>query len=193
MDIISDMKKIGILETACNLAVVGDSSAVMEKVLPYAPFPPINISDFIEPITDWLLGFNKKKYMFFTPELALIEAMAQKADGLEAQIVIPADLDLLIAENIKQNLPKSMPVSVLKEPFYPIDFRPGNGIIVVCGWINGDRLYVFKDTFRMVRHYRDFKGKMVFIPYTITAGENVSGDWIEVDERTFNSNWRDCV
>lgn len=193
MDIINTMKEIGIIETAVNLAAVGGSSSVVEKVIPYAPFPDSNISQYVESITDWISGFNKKKYFFFTPELYLIESLARKTEECEAFIAVPSDLDSFIAENIRNNLPDSMKVSVLNEPFFPTEFRLGNGIIIVCGWMNGERLYVLKNTYRLIKHYIEFEGKKIFIPYVMTSGMNVSDDWIEVDRRFFELNWRDSL
>lgn len=194
MDIIDTMKEIGIIETALNLATIGSrNSAIEKKVLPDAPFPPVDISQYIELITDWISGFGKKKFFFFTPELALIESLARKTTNAESFVAIPSDLDSDIEKNIKNNLPNSMKVSILNEPFFPPDFRPGNGIIIVCGWMNGKRLYVFKDTYRLIKHYSEFKGKKIFVPYVMKNGAYVSDNWIEVDGRFFTLNWRNIL
>ena len=46
-------------------------------------------------------------------------------------------MDPDVKERVKANIPKSMNVYLLEEPYFPDAFYPGNGIIVICGYLAG--------------------------------------------------------
>ena len=155
------------------------------------PLPPADTADNIEKIAGWLESFGKSKYMFLTPEIALIERLALLGPRQEAMILVPCDMQEEVRARLRGNLPRQMDTSLLKEPFFPEGFFPGNGIIVTCGYLAGSRTMVLPETYRMIEHYTGgFYGKTVFVPYTeLEEGTRYDG-WMEVPSNRFKRIWR---
>lgn len=191
MDMQKTAREIGLFETALNLVSVCDSSDVQAKVGASMPLPDANIMMNIKSIAEWLVSFSKKKYLFMTPEIALAEAMGKLADhNTEIIFMVPCDMDLEAKNRLKNNLPNQLKVSVLEEPFFPGDFFPSNGMIVVSGYMAGDRAMVLADTYRLVEHYNGFLGKRAFVPYCeLTSAYRYDG-WLEVGQKRINISWR---
>lgn len=167
MDMQRTAREIGLFETAINLDVVCDSSDVQAKVGDSMPLPDVNITQNIKSIAEWLVSFRKRKYLFMVPEIALAEAMAKFVDyDVEIIFSVPCDMDVESKERLKNNLPNQIKVSILEEPFFPSNFLPGNGMIVVSGYMAADRAMVLADTYRLIEHYNGFLGKRAFVPYT---------------------------
>lgn len=192
MDMQKTAREIGLFETAINLAKVYDSQDVLQKVGGSMPLPSEAVAAQTEKAAQWLLQFGKRKYMLLTPEIALVDAMKQHADAnTEIILALPCDMDKEAKKRLKNNLPQNMAVTVLEEPFFPDSFLPGNGMIVVCGYLGGDRAMVLSDTYRMFEHYKGFLGKKVFVPYTeLDAAFRYDG-WMEIHQQKFNAIWRD--
>ncbi len=190
MDMQKTAREIGLFETGVNLSMVCGSTDVIEKVGASMPLPDEGIVDQLPQIAEWLHGFGKSKYMFLTPEIALIEEMAKLSDQAEVIIAIPCDLEAEAKERLRNNLPHSIKVTVLEEPYFPQAFYPGNSLMVVCGYSAGGRPMVLPDTYRMVEHYSGFLGKKVFIPYKeIDTAARYNG-WLEVSQQRLSTKWR---
>jgi len=191
MDIKKIIKEIGLFEMANNLIKVNDRNTLLSKVEETMPFPPENINQRIYQIAQWLLGFKKKKYLFFIPEIALIEEMIkQTKEKIEVIIVLPCDLDIEARERINNNLPRGVDISLLEEPYFPHSFYPENGMIVISGYLANERAMVFNDTYRLIEHYSGFFGKKVFVSYTEPVNSSRIMGWLEVSNRRLTTNWR---
>ena len=105
-------------------------------------------------------------------------------------MLVPSDMEMEIKERLSANLPRSMCVSLIDEPYFPDAFYPGNGILVVCGYTAGGRLMVLPETYRMLDHYSGFLGKKVFIPYVELDDAVRYEGWMEVNRDRFNTVWR---
>ena len=184
MDMRKTVREIGLFETAVNLVRVRDSADVMQEVGDSMPLPNADIGERMDNIVKWLLGFRKKKYMFFTPEIAIAEQMAKEADSdIEIIISIPCDMDIEAKDRLKNNLPRGTTVTVLEEPYFPTGFFPRNGMMVVCGYSAGGRAMILSDTYRMVEHYSGFLGKKVFVPYVELSSALRYDGWMEVNQQ----------
>ena len=179
-------------ETAVNLVSVYDSSDVHAKVGASMPLPDVRITQNIKSIAEWLVSFRKKKYLFMMPEIALVEAMAELVDcDTEIIFLVPCDMDGEAKERLRNNLPKQVKMSILEEPFFPSDFFPGNGMIIVTGYMAGDHAMVLADTYRLIEHYNGFLGKRAFVPYCeLTSAYRYDG-WLEVGQNRLNIRWRE--
>ena len=186
-------KEIGWFETALNLSKVRESEDVVSKVGDSMPLPDENIDIRIKTISKWLLEFDKQKYMFLTPEIALIEEMGRISDTYsdshkEAIIAIPHNLEEDAKERLKNNLPHGISVTLVEESFFPVLF-PSNGLLVICGYSGGGRAMIHEDTYRMVDHYSGFLGKKAFVPYVdLEAAVRYDG-WREMNQQKFNLMW----
>lgn len=191
MDIKKTVREIGFIETALNAEAVGITDVLREKVEASFPLPSGDTQSICEVVAQWLVGFNKRKYLFLTPEIALIEAMAKSTErDIEAIIMIPCDMDPESEERLLNNLPRSMKVHALKEPYFPDAFLPANGMIVTCGHMAGEHLMVLPETYRMIEHYAGFMGRQVFVPYVeLTSADRYEG-WIETSPNHFSMKWR---
>lgn len=192
MDLQKTAREIGLFEMGLNLSKVLSSADVQRKAGACMPLPAQDIAQRVQQISDWLHGFGKRKYLFLTPELALIEALStlscRKSD--EAIIAIPCDMDAESKERLLNNLPRSMSVRIQEEPFFDQTIFPGNGMMVVCGYCAEGRAMVLSDTYRLVEHYRDFRGKVVFLPYTeLDRAERYDG-WMELKPQRLSAKWR---
>lgn len=191
MDLQRTGKEIGLFLTAINLVAVMDSAEVQDKVGASMPLPDSNTKEKVSEIVKWLTGFGKRKYMFLTPEIAVIEELLNQTDyKAEVTIAIPCDLDNEIKERLQNNLPHGAKVELLEEPHFPAMFFPGNGMLVTCGYLGGDRTMVMADTYRMVEHYNSFLGKKVFIPYVELSSAARYDGWMEVGQDRITEKWR---
>lgn len=183
-------REIGFFETGINLSKVCESNELLEKVGASMPLPDADIANSIPQIVDWLQSFGKSKYMFLSPEIALIEEMAKSDRKAEVIIAVPCDLESEAKERVKNNLPRGIDVAILDEPYFPQSFFPGNGLMVVSGYSAAGRSMVLPDTYRMVDHYSGFLGKKVFIPYKeIDTAFRYDG-WLEVSQQRLSTRWR---
>ncbi len=194
MDAIKTIREIGTFMTNENIVDVLISEDVRLKVGAVMPLPSSNFIENMNNAADWLASFGKSKYMFFSPEIALIERLPSCKDRTESIIIIPHDMDLEIKKRLKDNIPRNMKVTLLDETKYPesagIDFRPRNGIIVVSGYLAGERVMVLPETYRLINSYgNEFMGKTVFVPYTDIQESTRYADWIEVGADKFNEIW----
>ena len=162
MDILKTVREIGFFETSCNLAEVLESSDIWAKAGSMMPLPEHDICRSVNDISESLAAFGKEKYMFLSPEIAVIDKLAEKEPG-------------------KANIPKSMNVYLLEEPYFADEFYPRNGIIVICGYLAGGRMMVLPETYRMIEHYNSgFWGKKVFVPYVELPDAVRYDEWLEI-------------
>lgn len=191
MDMHKTAKEIGLFLTAINLVAVMNSLDVQEKVGASMPLPDSDTESKVSKIIKWLIRFGKRKYMFLTPEIALIEELLRQTDNkAEVTIAVPCNLDPEVKERLQNNLPHGATVELLEEPHFPANLYPSNGIIVTCGYLGGKRPMVMADTYRMVEHYSSFLGKKVFIPYIQLSSATRYDGWMEVGQQRISEVWR---
>lgn len=198
MDAIKTVREIGTFMANENIVAVINSEDVKSKIGAVMPLPGNDFEEYMDRAADYIAGFGKSKYMFFSPEMGLIERLPSCKDRTESIIMVPSDMDPEIKERIKENLPKNMNVALLDETKYPesvgIEFRPRNGIIIVSGYLAGDRIMVLPESYRLINSYGNgFMGKIVFVPYTSIQESTRYTDWLEIGADKFNEIWRDVA
>lgn len=193
MELLKTVREVGFFETGRNLTQVLDSGAVRAQAEAVMPLPAPNLADAMERIAGWLSAFRKEKYLFLTPEIALVELLAARNPEQEAMLLVPCGTEEEVRARLEDNLPRQMRTSLLEEPFFPREFYPDNGIIIACGYLAGSRAMVLPETYRIIDHYTaGFYGKKVFIPYAeLSEGTRYEG-WIEVSMEKFSRLWRDA-
>lgn len=190
MDIMQVVREVGFYETGWNLLLVGADGELRGKVTESMPFPEEAVIGGTDALTQWVISFKKYKYLFTTPEIRIIEQLADRVPDQEAIIIVPCDMDTESRERINGNLPAEMAVTLLDEPFFPQGFFPGNGMLIACGYLAGDRPMVLEETYRMLEHYSGFLGKKLFIPYAVLDESVRYSGWMEIPTNTFTSIWR---
>lgn len=190
MDMLKTIREIGFFETGCNLGEVIGSKNVQAKVGGVMPLPEPELAQSIPRIVKWLTSFGKDKYMLLSPEIALVDMLAENDSDKEVIILIPCDMEQEVRERLKGNIPKKKKISLLEEPYFPEAFYPGNGILIICGYLAGGRMMVLPETYRMIDHYSGFWGKRVFVPYVeLTDAVRYDG-WMEVGSDKISMIWR---
>lgn len=187
MDIRGIVKEIGYFETVRNLQYVDSRSEAVQRVLSEMPLPSESAEETISKCTEMIRKKRKKKIFFLTPEIALIEKLAEQPDGIETILIaLPSDLDEEICGRIGNNRMKDMDIRLIKEPFFPEEFYPKNGLIAVSGFLAGDRTMVSGEVYRMTEHYSGFLGQKIFLPYvSLPFAERYDG-WLEISPERFS-------
>ena len=183
MDITKSIRQNGLFATAQSVANHGKHNNITS-----IPLPNGNIETETEKIAEWLLSFDKKKIMLFTPETALIEAMSKKAtEDTEFIIVVPFDMSSEEDKLIRERLPIDSNITIIREPSFPRAFYPGNGLMVICGYSFNGKAMVTLETYRLIEHYKMFVGKKAWVEY---ANDSTPYDgWIQISENRFNAKW----
>ena len=193
MDMQKTAREIGPFLTAINLSLVLNSSDVQDKVGASMPLPASDIAEKVPSIVKWLISFGKSKYMFLTPEIALIEELLKQTDNkADVTIAVPCDIDQEIKERLQNNLPHGANAKLLDEPHFPDSLYPSNGMIVICGYSGSGRAMVLSDTYRMVEHYNSFLGKKVFVPYVEIPSATRYNGWMEVEKQRISDIYEEA-
>lgn len=191
MDMIKTAQEIGLIETAVNLSQVCESGDVIDEVGVSMPMPDKNIASKIPETVEWIRSHGKSKYLFLTPEIALIEELGSLAAAQEEVIIaVPGDLDPDVRERIENNVPHNIRVTIQSEYDIPRNFYPRNGLMVICGYAAGGRLMVLPETYRLIGRYSDFLGKKLFIPYQELDIAACYDGWMEVSQKNMCVKWR---
>ena len=187
MDIREIVKEVGYFETSLNLLPVMDSREAKERISGDMPMPFEDIEERIKGFAKKIAEKGKKKIFLLTPEIALIERLTEYPQNIESVLIaLPSDMEDDMRERIERNLLKTIDVQLIREPFFPENFSPKNGIIAVSGFLTGGRLMVSKEVYRMAEHYGGFLGQTVFLPYAeLESTERYEG-WLEISPGIFN-------
>lgn len=191
MNALNTVREIGINQTCINIAKVKGSTEIVEKVGAYMPLPSKNCESNVNKMTGWLSKLGKSKWMFLTPEIAFFDPILKEDINADILIVVPSDMDEESKERLSENLPGNLNVKLLKEPDFPQEFYPSNGVIVVCGYKAQGRLMVLPETYRMIEHYSSFLGKKVFLAYTTLKNYPIYPEWIEINSEGFSMVWEE--
>lgn len=191
MDIIKTSREIGLFEAARNMSMAADSQEVRNKIEEAMPMPGAEFVLRITQAIDYLMSFGKRKLLMLSPEIALLEEIAERADsGIQVILVVPCDMDPESRARLHNNLPAGISVQLLEEPYFPESFTPANGMIVSFGYMAGERLMALPECYRMTDHYSGFWGKKVFVPYMVREDSTRFGNWMEVNPGKFSDVWR---
>lgn len=164
-----------------------DSREVREQAGAYMPLPDNDVAARVQAVAEWLHGLDKTRYMFLTPELALMDELAKLSQNAEMIVTIPHDMDPDVRDRLQNNLPKRVKTTLLEEPFTLTNFYPSNSVIVICGYLGGGRPMVMYDTYRMAAQYSRFYGKIVFVPFAVLDSALRYDGWRELNGSFYNT------
>ena len=187
MDSRTSAREFGFFETCLNLEKVMDSEEVKMQAGAYIPLPDKDVSARIQAVAEQLRGLDKTRYMFLTPELALMDELAKRSQNAEMIVTIPHDMDPDMRDRLQNNLPKEVDTTLLEEPFTLTNFYPSNSVIVICGYLGGGRPMVMHDTYRMAAQYSRFYGKIVFVPFAVLDSALRYDGWRELNSSFYNT------
>ena len=128
--------------------------------------------------------------MFLSPEISIVDKLAEKSPNHEAILLIPCDMDPEVKERLKANIPKINEGFPVGRTVFSRSLLSGNGILVICGYLAGGRMMVLPETYRMIDHYSGFWGKKVFVPYVELEDAVRYDGWMEVGKDKISMMWR---
>ena len=118
MNIREIVKEVGYFETSLNLLPALGSADAAERIAADMPLPSADIGERIEAYAKGIAEKGKKKIFLLTPEIALIEKLAEYPENIESVlIVLPSDMDPEMCERIGKNLLKTVDIQLIREPF----------------------------------------------------------------------------
>ena len=119
MNIREIVKEVGYFETSLNLLPALGSADAAERIAADMPLPSADIGERIEAYAKGIAKKGKKKIFLLTPEIALIEKLAEYPENIESVlIVLPSDMDPEMCERIGKNLLKTVDIQLIREPFF---------------------------------------------------------------------------
>lgn len=163
IDIKSNINETGVVETLCVLHNHANSSEVMNDASLHLPIPEDNTHDKIVGIVDSLAKLNKKKLLFLTPEIAIIERFNTVECVEEIIVCLPSDYDEETYERIFNNKPVGVKITFIKENEVPLDFTGNNAAIVAFGFCDAERALVLNSNYRMMERYKAFYGCKILV------------------------------
>ena len=181
MDIQMALRELGIYEIAADIAKFATSESVNQKVGAYMPLPSDDIEERAAFIAKSLLASGKTKFLFFHPEIAIIDEHSKNTKShIEVYIPVPYELDNDSIERLSNNFPRNLDVRVIEERSIARYIHPGDGIMVTTGYIANGRLMVLPDTYIMFENSRKIKCRKVFASYVeLNTALRYEG-WVEM-------------
>ncbi len=179
--------EFGSLETLSVLRKYIKDYGIISESCKSIPIPLENDFSDICSIKTGLEELGKKRLLFLTPEIAVLEKFTNDSPIKEVIICLPSDTEDETAERIYSNMPSSIKVSFIREHEIGFlrPFRPDNAAIVVFGFCDDENALIPDYNYRMMEYYNLFYGKKVLV----SCGSNVSNErpagWIPVKAYEF--------
>lgn len=193
MNIIEDIRKVGMFEVAHNMIkAAGDSSR--SRLEDFMPMPGTDFDLRIKAAVDYLLSFGKSKIFLLSPEIAILDELAKRnISGLRIFVAIPSDMPTEMRERLYHNVPKDLTIQFVENLYCPGGFIPENGIIVSFGYSANGYLIVRPDCYHMNKVYSSFPGARVFVPYVELDEYLQCEGWVRIQPDTFTEVWRSVL
>ena len=170
-DLKSNIGETGLFKTFSVLNKYKEDEVLLDKVSMDVPLVDVDVDKIAMRVKNELCKLRKKRFLFLTPEIAIIEQFAEK-DGVEEIIVsLPTDYPMETYERICNNMPRNIKVSFITEIEIPENFSITDSAIVAFGCYDGDRALLLNKTTRMLEKYRSFYGCKILA----ACGKNISG------------------
>lgn len=163
IDIKSNINETGVVETLCVLHNYANSFELTNDASMHLPIPEDDIRDKLVSIVNSLSELNKKKLLFLTPEIAVIERLNTIECIEEIIICLPSDYDEETYERIFNNKPVGVKITFIKENEVPLDFTGSNAAIVAFGFCDAGRALVLNYNYRMMERYKAFYGHKILV------------------------------
>lgn len=185
MDLQKIIAEIGLMEIGRIIARFTERGVV-------TPFLPIMMPDSMDRqigcLAKEILALKKRNLFLMTPEIALLEILADNNWKDTVIIAIPRDADLESADRIQANIPKGINVQFLYEGEFPEDFIPENGAVLCAGFtIHGTEYKILPSSYRMMCLYKQFAGRRVFVSAFPSECDIPELGWINADADFFTS------
>ena len=170
MKIKNNIAETGIAETLAVLHRFAYSETIVQQAQLYIPFPFENPADRINAIAKSLAQLGKQKLLLLTPEIAVIEKLAQYNAAEEIIVCLPHHTYTDIHQSVAANMPAGIKVSFIHESELSFSnekkllssmnrkFDYTNAAVVAFGFSQGSRSMILTSTYRMMKKYSAFYG-----------------------------------
>lgn len=191
MNILNDVRHVGLFQVAQNLYAAASQADSGEILAAAMPMPGADIAPRIQAAADFLLGSGKKKLLLLSPEIAILRALAEKQAGdLVVFVALPADMPAASFAQIRSNIPQGLDVRFVENLYLPGGFLPENGIVVSFGYTAKGYLMVLPETYHMNKVYGSFPGQKLFLPYAQLDHFVQPSAWMRIRADHFDDLWR---
>lgn len=185
MNLQRTIAEIGLLEIGRIVARFTERGIVS----PFLPvMKPEEMNKQIERLATEIFALNKRYLFMMTPEIALLESLADNKWAGTVIIAIPRDADRESSDRIQANIPAGVDVSFLYEGEFPENFIPENGAILCGGFtIHGTQYKVLPSSYRMMCLYKQFEGRRVLVSAFPSEADVPELGWINADTDFFTT------
>ena len=155
------------------------------------PLPDEDIKVKAMQVAKSLINTGKRRFLFFLPEIMIIDEMAKIAAGsIEVFIPEPYMLDNEARERLGNNLTHEFKAEIIEERNIPKYIHPGDGMMVVTGYLAGERLMVLPDVSIMFENSSKIMCRKVFAPYVELDSSLRYEGWMELSSQEISGVWR---
>jgi len=154
----SNIARTGVVETLANLQKYNNTAEIMEKAAIYIPVPEKQHICDPQTIADSLTDLGKSRLLFLTPEIAVIEKLAQCENPPQIVVCLSSAFDGDTCSSIAANMPQGLQVDFISENEILDDFMPAEAAIVAFGFFDGHRGLILGSNYRMMERYKAFSG-----------------------------------
>jgi len=157
-----------------------------------SPFLPVmkyeDMDKQIKRVAAEILNIKKRYFFMMTPEIALLESLANSAWDGTVIIAIPRDTEQESSDRIRANIPKGVDVNFLYEGEFPEDFIPENGAVLCGGFTLYETQYkILPSSYRMMCLYKQFAGRRVLISAFPAEADIPELGWINAEADFFTA------
>lgn len=181
----NNINETGIIETLRVLHKHKNDADIIANSSIFLPIPDDSIHDKLNNIVDSIIKLKKKRLLFLTPEIAVIERFCDVKEITEIIVSLPSDYDEETYERIFNNTPLSVKTSFIKENEVPLDFTGNNAAIMAFGFSDDERALVLNYNYRMMERYKSFYGYKILV----SCGQRMSNarpvGWTPINTYTF--------
>lgn len=186
----SGYMEFGLIETLKVLSKYISETDIIDDCCKFIPIPETGSFKNLENIKKSIGKLEKKRLLFLTPEIALIEEIKDVSFVEDIIVCIPSEMDNETVERIANNIPSGIKTSLIREHEISLlrPFRPDNAAIVVFGFCDGTNALITDYNYRMMEYYDSFCGKKVLVSCGNGVTNQRPSGWIPVKAHDFFSD-----
>lgn len=163
MDLNKDIAMIGLLETLINIQAHRNDPEMIQDIHATLTVPENSIIAGLPCLTAMISLLKKEKLLLMTPEIALMEQLSHLSECPELILCLPAEMSENETSTIMDNIPGGLHAACIREYEYPDSFRYDNGVILVFGFGNRNRVLIPDNICRMLDHFSGMPARRIMV------------------------------
>jgi len=176
--------EIGAMETG-KIAARFTEQGIVDPFLPAMKQEDMDIH--IDQVAKEVMDLDKQYLFMMTPEIALLESLADNIWKGTVIIALPRDIEQESSCRIRTNIPNKVNVQFLNEGEFPEDFIPDNGAVLCSGFtLHGTQHKILPSCYRMMTLYKQFEGQKILVSaFPSLEAECPEFGWMNAEEDFF--------